>query len=151
MYKKLLFSILIILSIVFSLNTCFANDLMQDAVNGVRDAVGGAENAVEGAVKNITDASKNATGNMENTANDIMNNTINETTRNSATTKSNTDNNSDNGYVAKRTSSDSTFMGMGATAWTWLILGVVAIAIVSLVWFYSTQLSTTEQHNNKND
>ena len=51
-------------------------------------------------------------------------------------------NNMDNGdYTATRTSTnaegDATFMGMTATMWTWLIMGIAAIAIVALVWYYS--------------
>ena len=56
--------------------------------------------------------------------------------------------NNNNGYTATRTSTgESTFMGMGSTAWTWLILGIAAIAIVALVWYYSMQF--TNKNNNR--
>lgn len=39
---------------------------------------------------------------------------------------------------AARTSTDTTTVtGMSQTAWTWLILGVAAIAIIAVVWYYS--------------
>ena len=48
-----------------------------------------------------------------------------------------------NTYIATRTSTtDSRFMGMNATAWTWLILGIAGIAIVALVWYYGSQMRT---------
>ena len=46
-------------------------------------------------------------------------------------------------YSATRTSTDATLMGMNATAWTWLILGLAAIAIVALVWYYSMQVTSS--------
>ena len=51
-------------------------------------------------------------------------------------------------YVSTRTSSDSTFMGMGSTAWTWLILGIATIAIIALVWYYSMQLNASNHDRN---
>ena len=52
--------------------------------------------------------------------------------------------NNNNDYTATRTSAtDNTFMGMNSTAWTWLILGIAAIAIVALVWYYSMQIRSS--------
>ena len=55
--------------------------------------------------------------------------------------------------MATRTSTaattENTFMGMNATAWTWLILGIAAIAIIALVWYYSAQF--TSSHHNDQD
>ena len=50
-----------------------------------------------------------------------------------------------NNYTATRTATteDTTFMGMNSTAWTWLILGISAIAIISLVWYYSAQFTSS--------
>lgn len=147
MYKKILVSIGILLAIILSSTICFANDGLQDMANGVRNAVGGVENAVEGAAKNVSDASKNATGAVENTANNI-------TTHNDNQIANNVDNQENmtgriNGnYNATRTATTSdTFMGMNATVWTWLILGVAAIAIVALVWYYSVQLNHNRYDN----
>ena len=78
----------------------------------------------------ITDSTKK----MENEDKKIMSDTYN---------KMNEKNNTENGnYTATRTSTNNaTFMGMNATTWTWLILGVAAIAIIALVWYYSMQLT----------
>ena len=138
MYKKLLLSAVVLVAIVFSFNVCLANDGLKDAADGVRNVVGDAENAVEGAAKDISNASKNATGDIEKGANNVgndMKNTANSTMD-----------------MATRTSTattENTFMGMNATAWTWLILGIAAIAIIALVWYYSVQF--TSSHHNDQD
>ena len=153
MYKKLLISLGILLSIVFTFTLCSANNGLQDAANVVRDVVGGAENAIENGVKDISNASKNATGAMENAANNTTNamtnngnnnNTHKDTNNNTMRTTTNNNGN----YTATRTATNqATFMGMNATAWTWLILGIATIAIVALVWYYSMQLRDASSHN----
>lgn len=128
MYKKLLISVLALIIGIFSFTISFANNGMQEAADGVRNVVGGAENAMEDAARGISNASKDATSKMEQGANNVGNNIMN------------------NNYTATRTSTttDNTFMGMNATAWTWLILGIAAIAIVALVWYYSMQLRSND-------
>lgn len=170
MNKKIFIAIGLLLAIIFTFNMTFANNAMQDAVDGVRNVVGGAENAVEGAVRDISNASRNATGAMQNTANEATNamtddrnndgtnitTTTNNANDNNNNNTSNTNNNNtttltnnnDGGYTATRTglTDNTTFMGMGATAWTWLILGIAAIAIVALVWYYSMQVTSSNTH-----
>lgn len=137
MYKKLLISVAILIIGILSFSVCFANDALQDAANSVRNVVGGAENAVEDAAKNISNASKDTTNKIEENANNIGNATKN--TVNNAKTNVTTNN-----YAATRTATtNNTFMGMNATAWTWLIIGIVAIAIVALVWYYSMQIRSS--------
>ncbi len=148
MYKKLLISLATLLAIIFSFTFCLANNGLQGVADGVRNVVGDAENAVEGVARDISNASKNATGNMENTANNIGNNikdsfdgnTAKDTNNDSRTMTGTTTN-----YDATRTSAngEATFMGMNATAWTWLILGIAAIAIIALVWYYSMQFNSS--------
>lgn len=143
MYKKLFIGFAIIMSVIFSFSICFANDGAKDVVNDVRNVVGGAEKAVEDAGKDISNASKEATGAMEKGANNAGNDMKNET-RNVESSMRNT-----GSYNATRTSANAgnTFMGMNATAWTWLIIGIAAIAIVALVWYYSMQLRSSDYDN----
>lgn len=145
MYRKLLISAVILLAIVFSFNICFANNGLQDAADGVRNVVGDAENAVENAARDISNASKDATGDVENKANELGNDIKNTTTETMNDTTSNMMGTTNGEYTASRTATtgDSTFMGMNATAWTWLILGIAAIAIIALVWYYSTQFRSS--------
>ncbi len=126
MYKKLFAIITIITIAVFSFSIVLAadDDMLKDVTNDVRDAVGGAENTIENGARDISNTAKD----MTNT--NSGNNAGSENT---------------NSYTATRTSSEgtSTFLGMGPTAWTWLIIGIAAIAIVALVWYYGTQINNT--------
>lgn len=143
MNKKIGISIAIIISMIFSFTVCFANDggnMVQDAANGVRNVVGGAENAVEDAAKGVTDGAKNITNNIENGGNKAENKASNMTSSDNSRMSTN------NSYTATRTSTGTeanTFMGMTATSWTWLIMGIAAIAIIALVWYYSAQMRSS--------
>lgn len=137
MYKKMLVIFAILTIGIFSFSVCFAkNDgsMLQDAANGVRDAVGGAENAIEDGAKGIANTTKGATGSAENAM---------ENKDNSGMTQNNNRTNNSN-YTATRTATtNQTFMGMSSTAWTWLIIGIAGIAIVALVWYYGSQIRTS--------
>ena len=137
MYKKMLVIFAILIIGIFSFSVCFANNdgsMLQDAANGVRDAVGGAENAIEDGAKDIANTTKGVTGSAENAM---------ENKDNSGMTQNNNRTNNSN-YTATRTATtNSTFMGMSSTAWTWLIIGIAGIAIVALVWYYGSQIRTS--------
>ena len=129
MYKKLAIVLSILIAAIFSFTVCFANDMVNDAVEGARNVVGGAENAVENAAKDVTNATKNATNSVENKMENITNNRVTLSTST---------------YNATRTNAEgSTLMGMNATMWTWLIIGIATIAIVALVWYYSMQMRSS--------
>ena len=129
MYKKLAIVLSILIVAIFSFSVCFANDMANDAVEGVRNVVGGAENAVEDAAKDVTNAAKAATNSVENKMKNITNNRVTSSTST---------------YNATRTNAEgSTLMGMNATMWTWLIIGIAAIAIIALVWYYSMQMRSS--------
>lgn len=145
MYKKLAIVLSILIIAIFSFSACFANDMVNNAVNGVRNVVGGAENAVEDAAKDVTNATKDATNSveskMENATNKMNTNVEHNTTRN--TTNDRVTSNTST-YNATRTNAEgSTLMGMNATMWTWLIIGIATIAIVALVWYYSMQMRSS--------
>lgn len=152
MYKKLFLSLTLVLALIFSFTYTFAANEVKDAVEGVRNVVGGAENAVEDAAKDISNTTKNITGGIENgtqrATNDVKDNMEND--RNSMMTGS-TDN--QQGYTATRTATTNTgsFLGMNSTVWTWLILGIAAVAIIALVWYYSMRLTTNNYDDRNND
>lgn len=133
MYKKLLIGAAVLMGIIFSFTFCFATDGAQNVANDIRNVVGGAENVVENGARDISNGVKDITGDVENGANQVTNNVK------SGLTDGQDGMNHD--YTATRTATDNTLMGMNATAWTWLIIGVVAIAIVALVWYYSLQFN----------
>ncbi len=134
MYKKLLIGTIILVATIFTFSICFGadnNNMTQDiknaannVTNGIRNTVGNAENTIEGATNNVAGATKNATN--------MNNNTNNNTDYNATRTATGT------------TGNNETFMGMTSTAWTWLIMGIAAIAIIALVWYYSTQLRSSD-------
>lgn len=155
MSKKLTISALLIITLLFVCSMSFAaeNTLLQDGVNSVRNFVGGAENVVEDAAQGAAGAIKNGTNNIENglnTAVDDMNNNdnMNNDNNNNGNNDDNfmagtTDNNNNGNYTAART---ATFMGMDGNTWTWLIIGIVGIAIIALVWAYSMQENRIERN-----
>ena len=60
----------------------------------------------------------------------------------------------DNGdYTAQRTATttDGTMAGMNSTTWIWLIMAVLAVAIIALVYYYSAGLATNNRNNYHND
>ena len=159
MQKKLFFAFAIIVSIIFSFSICFAADNpLKDATNTVRNTVDNTEDAVEGAMQNAGNAAQDAMNSAGNAMQDSMDKTENtientgntvERDMNNATSKNNDANNDT--YTAARTSTNgsATFLGMNATAWTWLILGIAAIAIIAVVWYYSTQITSENNHSRR--
>lgn len=143
MNKKISIALGILLSIIFAFSVCFANDGLQKAADDVRNVVGGVENTVENAAKDVSNVSKDMTSDVENTASEGMQD-IKDTTTGTMTDRNN------GNYTATRTSTDETaggtLMGMNSTAWIWLIMGIAAIAIIAIVWYYSMQF--TNNHNN---
>lgn len=147
MYKKLLVGFTLLIVCVFSFNLCFANDaktMVEDASNSVKNVVGGAENVVKNTAGAVSNGAKNMTKGIENGAQ----NTTNQAGNAMQGTM-------DGGYNATRTAVDtgagvgaSTFMGMSATAWTWLIMGIAAAAIVALVWYYGSQVRSSNYDDN---
>lgn len=149
MYKKLLVSSVLLLTIIFSFSICLANNEMQNLSDGVRNVVEGTQNTLENVGQGISNTSKDITGSMENKANQLSNdvmNTMNDNNNNGETAK---DTNNTMGYNAIRTATgtDNTFMGMTSTAWIWLILGVAALAIIGLVWYYTAQVNSSRYHD----
>ena len=153
MNKKLIIGMALVLGIILSFTVCFANDELQKAADSVRNVVGGAENAVEDAARGVSNAAKDATNNVEKGANNAGNevkNSVNKAgsnIKNAANNIGNAVTGTSNNYTATRPSADNTFMGMNSTAWTWLILGIAAIAIIALVWYYSSQLNNNDNRH----
>ena len=161
MYRKFLLSAILTIAIIISFTSCFANNMineagnmMQDTGDNIRNAMNNAGNAVEDATRNISGATQDATENITQRANNIGNelmNTNNNERNDNAEYNADFDNNSRTDYNATRvattdTSGNATFMGMDANMWTWLIVGVAAIAIIALIWYYTMQLRSSDNH-----
>lgn len=137
-------ALLIISILALCISYTFAANEPQ-AVQDIRNVVGGAENVVEDAGRGIVDGVRNITSGgenmMENVAGDVGNGVQNA--GNDIAGALTTDNND---YDATRTTTRSavdanegTFLGMNGTVWTWLIIAVVAVAIIALIWMYVKQ------------
>jgi hypothetical protein len=139
--KKKLFSIaLAACFMIFAATSVFATNELQKAGDGIRNVVGGAENAVEGAAKGTVNAVENAGQKAGAATRNTMNNAGNAV---AGTTRTGTNN---DGYTATRTATnDATFAGMNSTAWTWLVMGISAIAIIALVWYYASEREHTSE------
>ena len=165
--KILIVTTLLVAFLFFATSYTFAaNNMGSDMVNGVRNVVGGAENAIEDAGRGIVNGVRSGTNTVENGAENAtngmrngMDNMTNDTNTNGDTTN-NTDTNAttgnmDNGYTATRTTGDTTGTGLfgniSESVWTWLIVGVAGIAIVSLVMFYGKQHSVTTYRNDDDE
>lgn len=111
-----------------------ANNMGQEAVDGARNIVSGAENVVEDAAGGVATGIKEGVSDITNGARNITNGAMTS------------DQAGNGGYSATRTATtrtldttSNTFLGMGATAWGWLIMSVVGIITVALVWYYGKE------------
>ena len=148
MKTKTFIAIIISFALILFTSSSFAtNDMMNNMGNGVQNVLSNAGNGI----RNVINGTGNVVENMasgigegiNNMTNDNENNTANETT-NDTFGGLMTDDNNNNSYNATRTATtgnttNATFLGMNATAWGWLIMGIVGAAIVGLVWFYGKQ------------
>ena len=153
--------ITLIFSLIFSVSV-FANtndikNAAGDTANFVRNAIGGAENVLEDAANGAAGAIKDGTNAIENggerMGNDVKNGMTdtkdaimsNNTNSMAGTTHMNGNGGSNSNYSATRTSStsDITFLGISNTVWTWLVIGITAVAIISLIVYYMRQNKPT--------
>lgn len=149
--KFFILSSLIFAFLFFTSTMVFAaNDTMNAIGDGARNVVNGAENLVTKGV----DATKNTVNDVSKGIGDTMNSEKNATQN---TTQNATRNNSNN-YSTQRTATRTTanngmFAGMNAMTWSWIIMGILGIAIVALVWAYGMQYDKEhkEEHSNINE
>lgn len=149
MKKKILFSTVIAFSIglIFSFSSVFATNT--NPVDGIRNVIGGAENVMQNTASGITNGIRNATGTMTNGM-DNMTNTNNTNNTNNSTGNENevigaiARDNNNGGYTATRTATafdEPTLLGINMTTWTWIIMAIAAVGIVTLIWSYTKQRS----------
>ena len=141
-----LFSFLLIAICSYSFAT---NNMMNSTRNAVGNAGNSIGNAVTGTANALVNGTKNLGNGIANMANDMTNadgDTENDATNTLGTTDGMLD--TTNGdYTATRTATNNNMLGLSDTAWTWLILGIVGVAIVSLVWYYGAQYNHRNYNN----
>lgn len=136
MKKKFL---LFFVATILFLSVALSAYAMDNVANGVRNFVGGTENVVENAGNGIANGIKSGlntvSGGTQNIVSDVKNGM--ENAGNSMVSATDTIN---NGYTATRTATDDVkIAGMTTNAWSWIIIGITAAAIILLVWSYIKQ------------
>ena len=168
MLKKIIFTILLLtIAFIFCINYTFAADDtgLKDAANNVRNMVGETENGIENAAKDISNTSKDVTSDIENKANnatsdienkannatsDVENRMDNDSNKNPIT--GTTTNSNPGDYSASRTSTatDRSILGINSTTWIWLIMAIVAIAIIAMVYYFSVRSTGSNNYHDDN-
>ena len=163
--KKFLATTLIAFTISFflCLNFVFANNMINNATDNAKNAVQSTGNAVENTAKGATGAIRNGINTVENagknTANNFKNgmqNTMNNVqngTQNATNNDQNSDNitPSDSNYTAQRTAGETNndFFGfMNDNIWAWIVIGIIAIAVIGIIWYY---IATKNNYSNRNE
>lgn len=142
MKKK--FFILTIVSL-FLITLCSYSFATNNMMDNARNAVGNAGNSISNAAATTMNTIGNGVQGLANGAatlgNDAMNGArdMGNDTMNTLDTTATTLGTGDADYTATRTATNTNLFGLSDTAWTWLILGIVGISIVSLVWYYGAQ------------
>lgn len=161
MSKKIIATIIAILflltsSFVFAANNEI-NSSMNKAGDSIKNVVNGAGNIVKdgaGAIGNGINNSANAVrSTVENGANEAQNmgQDAKNHSENMASALTQDNYNVDRTSIEARTTSNApnnSFLGMNGTTWTWFILGIAALAIIALVWYYAMQNKNSEYDNN---
>ena len=135
MTKKIFVIIAVLFVTLFLGSSVFATNAIENGARDVGTEVKDSWDKMSGTVEN---AGNNIKGAMNTMGNNIKGAT--ESVGNTLKTTMDGINHSNN-YQATRTSSmtGNNLFGMNSTAWTWLILAVLAVAIGGLVWYYGTQ------------
>ena len=137
-FTFLLLALLFIHSFVFADNANLGDEL-KDTMNKAGNAVQNVTNAVTGTASDMMNGNDNNNGNTTGRATtDNMNN--DNTTRRTGT------DNMNNGYTTVRTANTGAF-GMSETTWIWLILGIVALSIILLSWYYMSDANKTSRNH----
>jgi len=153
MNKKIFITILMfsIILLAFCSYSFAVNDAMNNARNAVMSTGNAIGNAVVGAKNAVVDGAKDLGNGTASVANNITN--ANGDTENDATNTLDTNDGmldmGNDDYTATRTATNNdNLLGISDNTWTWLILGIVGLAIVGLVWYYGAQY---EHRNYNND
>lgn len=146
--KALIIAIFTVILSLFFVSYSFANNTAIDNVaNGIRNFVGGTENVIENAGSAIGNTVQGGMNAVSNGARNVGNATEN-------TVGTMTDNNDNDNYDARRTATGmntNNGTGIDTRTYTWVIIGVTAVAIGFLLWSYFRQNSNNNIYIDSND
>ena len=137
MTKKIFLVITLVCSLLLFNSTVFAMDAIRDGMNNVG-------NQVQNSMDKLGNSVKETSNKMTNSASNVM----------GMETNNNNGNNNDNTtsqYTAQRTANEGTILGMNGTMWTWFVMAILGVVLVSLVWYYGMQKSNTDTNTTKHD
>ena len=146
MKKSIFITLFVIFSLFISFSYVYANDnTMENIKNNLTDTANNAGNVAGDAAKGTAGAVENGMNGVGNAAQNGMN-AIGNTAENMVNGVRNAGNDvgnavNDMDYSATRTAAETDANNSGAmnNMWTWIIVGVIAIAIIALIWFYVSQ------------
>ena len=153
MYRKILLTFCIFSLLIISL--CTYSIAATEGTTKVKNAVMNTGNMIGNTATSAANSAMNMTKDMVNGAATLGNDAVNglenmgQGAGNAVGYTADTIENGDNNYDATRTATaNNNLFGLSNNAWTWLILGIIGIIIVSLVWYYGAQY---EHRNYDND
>ena len=131
MKSRTIFFLIVFCVITLFSTLCFAeedmiNNLSQDFQNTMESEGNMIEDTASGMASGVKNGAMGVANAIGNTGATVMNSMNND------------------GYTAERTATtgytnEGTFLGLNSTAWTWLVIGIVGIAVIGLVIYYNTQ------------
>ena len=127
MSKKIFLGFAIISAIIFFSSLSFAANPMQNAGDAVKDSLNTTGHTIQNVTGATTNAVKTGVDDMKANVGGAVTN-VNKGANAPAATQN-------AGYTATRTATNNAFTRNSMT-WTWITLGVVALAIAGLVWYY---------------
>lgn len=140
MVKKVFLLVTMLATILFLTSFSFAANNTKNLGNDIKDSLDKAGNNVGNWVNDMKDAGQNAMNNVENATEGAMNHVENMTNNGDSNYRYDGTNNGN--YTASRTATFGNGTNNGTT-WVWIILGIVALIIIGLSWYYMS--------DNKND
>ncbi len=155
MNKKFLSAVLLLslLAILCSTSCLATDDTLGNTMDNSMDKAGttlqsageGIRNAASDIGNGISNAASSVGRGIEDIFNGDENNNQDNSNQNSMTT--NTEMAGTNYNVARTSTDRITGTTMSNSAWVWLILGIVGVAIVGLTWYYVSQNNDTSRRN----
>ena len=143
MLRKIILLGIILSTVLFISSVSFASNMgndIQDSIDKTGNTLGNIVNGTmdagrnaAGAISNVTAGAVNGVKNtMDNMGNMMSENTTDNLNNNNVSNENNTAND----YNATRTATTYSADTGNDTIWIWLVLGVTALIIAGLTWYY---------------
>ena len=102
-------------------------------------------------MNNIKNGTENVMNNMKNGAENTMNN-IQNGTQNLMDNSQNSEDisPSDTNYAVQRTAwdtNDNFFGFMNNNIWAWIVIGIVALVVIGIIWYYMANKTDYSNHD----